>query len=425
MRRLWTRIFETSGAKIYGLILGIISLSLTSRLLGPEGRGDIAAVTTWVAGAATFGSLTLGQVALHRLSTDARRERYGAVLGSLVAVTLVVTLLSWSVAVAVKLFWTRGPLADFSSVVVAVAFLSLPFLLWEQYGGSLLVALERLGITNRYQVLGRSVTLLAVYVFVGRFGWAVAGALAATLAGQIVVGSGGLRVLFQEAILRDQPVRPTRIELKELLAGGVRLHLNSIGTFFFNSASILLLHRFLGSADTGLFQLASQLVGIMMIVPQSASMVVYGRVAQAGPNEAWPTHRRLVLQVLMLMCLGSVLAAVVAPLFVRIIAGATFARSIPLFRWLLLTVPGGTLAAVMAPQWIGRGYFGLAAGITLLMGLVNVIASFWLIRRHGTAGAIGANVVTYVVAIVANGLMFRHCDSEARRSSGSSSAFKV
>ncbi|MCX7112896.1 MAG: hypothetical protein NTX45_22825 [Proteobacteria bacterium] len=40
MRELWVNIAHTSGAKIYSLLVGIVTLSLTDRLLGPEGRGQ-------------------------------------------------------------------------------------------------------------------------------------------------------------------------------------------------------------------------------------------------------------------------------------------------------------------------------------------------------------------------------------------------
>ena len=70
MRELWGNIAHTSGAKIYSLLVGVFSLSLTARLLGPEGRGQVATITTWVGMFSTFAYLSLGQVALHRMADD-------------------------------------------------------------------------------------------------------------------------------------------------------------------------------------------------------------------------------------------------------------------------------------------------------------------------------------------------------------------
>ena len=43
-------------------------LGVTARWLGPEGRGDIAAITAWVGLFSTVAYLSLGQVALHNMT---------------------------------------------------------------------------------------------------------------------------------------------------------------------------------------------------------------------------------------------------------------------------------------------------------------------------------------------------------------------
>ena len=54
MKQLWLNIAHTSGAKVYSLLVGVLTLSLTARLLGPEGRGQVAVITTWVSMFSTF-----------------------------------------------------------------------------------------------------------------------------------------------------------------------------------------------------------------------------------------------------------------------------------------------------------------------------------------------------------------------------------
>jgi O-antigen/teichoic acid export membrane protein len=414
MLEVWKRILSTAGAKAYGIAVGVLSLSLTSRLLGPDGRGTVAALQTWVTAFMTFSYLSLGQVALHRLAQDGLRERYGSILGALGVVTVAASLLGWSVALGVFLTWHNGPLAAFAPVALAVAFLSLPFLIWEQYGSSLLMALERLDIANRYQVIGRTLSVASLYLFLAVLDWSLVGALFAALIGQVVVAAGGVNTLFTEARLRKVAVVPTASELRALLVGGSKLHVNAIGSFLFGSANLLLLHEYSGAKDTGFYSLANQLISIMLIVPQAASMVVYGRVSQQGPDAAWPANRRILLQVAVVMLFGSAAAALVAPLLVDILAGASFAESARIFRWLLITVPGNVASALMAPQWIGRGYFVPAAAITLLTGLLNICAGYYLIPRHGIDGAIEASILTYTLALLGNGLMFRHCQLKSQ-----------
>lgn len=96
MRELWGNIAHTSGAKIYSMATGVFVLFFTARLLGPEGRGQIAAIVTWVGMFSTFAYLSLGQVALHRMAEDQQQKRFGNLLGSLLLMTIVLTLAGWS-----------------------------------------------------------------------------------------------------------------------------------------------------------------------------------------------------------------------------------------------------------------------------------------------------------------------------------------
>ena len=49
------QIAETSAARIYGLLIGLLSLFITARILGPEGQGILAATIAWVRMFASFG----------------------------------------------------------------------------------------------------------------------------------------------------------------------------------------------------------------------------------------------------------------------------------------------------------------------------------------------------------------------------------
>jgi O-antigen/teichoic acid export membrane protein len=296
MRELWLNIVHTSGARIYAMALGIFTLFLTARLLGPEGRGQVAAINTWAILFSTFAYLSLGQVALNRMAQDRERRHFGNLLGSLLFMTLVLSVGGWLVAVGLHLANPEGAFKGLPLLPLTVGFLALPFLIWEQYGSSLLMGLERVRIYNRYQVIGRTAAVVAVFATVGGLGLGIVGVLGANLLGQVIVAFGGLGLLL--SVVRDKGLacRPDRAEIKALLSGGAKLHLNAIGTYLFTSANILILNHYHGAAETGHFQLATQLLGVMMIIPQAASMVIYGRVASTGPNEAWPMNRRLLIQ---------------------------------------------------------------------------------------------------------------------------------
>src|SRR3954465_6802038 len=98
MRDLWRSIGFTSAARIYSVLAGAVSLILTARVLGPEGRGTVAAAVTWALLFSTLGYLSLGQVAIHRAMGKPADEWLPPVLSALVAMTVMVTAAGWLVA---------------------------------------------------------------------------------------------------------------------------------------------------------------------------------------------------------------------------------------------------------------------------------------------------------------------------------------
>jgi len=414
VRDLWANIAHTSGAKIYSLLIGLFTISLTARLLGPEGRGQVATISTWVAMFSTITYLSLGQVALHRMADDREHKRFGSLLGSLLLLAVILTMIGWLVALG--LYWTnpKGVFKGIEVFPLFVGFLALPFMIWEQYGSSLLMGLEHIRTYNRYQVIGRTVSVITVFILVGSLGFGVTGVMESNLLGEIIIAMGGIGFLFAFARSKGLTCRPNKAEIKALLSGALKLHFNAIGTFLFTSANILILNHYHGPEQTGYFQLVTQLLGVFMIIPQAATMVIYGKVAKIGVNAAWKDNKRLLIQINLGMIVLIVIAALISPWGIILLAGESFRPAVEPFQWMLLGLIGMTFSTVMAPQWIGRGYFWQAAALTLLLGIINFVANLWLIPQFGIKGAVYAFLGTYVFSILSNGGMVIHCNRMIR-----------
>jgi len=414
MRKLWAVILQTSAARIFSLLVGVVVLFITARWLGPDGRGTVAAITTWVGLFATFGSLSLGQVAIHSLAADRARERLGAILGGLLLVLAVVSLGGWLIAGAASWLRPGSFLPDLRPLLMVAGFAMLPFLILDQYSAALLTALNQLRVYNRYLVIGRSVVLVCVLAFVGLLGAGVIGVLLATLTGQVLVAAGALVFLAGHVRKAGQAIRIDKPELRKLLEGGVKLHPSTVGTFLFSSADILILHYYRGPAETGQYQLAAQLISVLIVVPQAASLVLFGSIAAKGPDRAWDENWRLLKHAMALMTVLAVVAGLSAPWWIVLLAGHEFAPSARLFQWLLLSVPGMTFSLLLAPQWIGRGFFLHASILTVAVGLLNVGANLYLVPLYGAMGAVVSNIATFMFSVIGNGVMAVYCARRAK-----------
>jgi O-antigen/teichoic acid export membrane protein len=402
MRDLWKSIGFTSGARIYSVCAGAIGLVITARMLGPEGRGIVATAVTWSLLFSTVGYLSLGQVALHRGTERDPAEWLGPSLGSLLAVTGAVTVAGWILAAVIYAVSGGAAYGQIPVYALALGFLTLPFLVWEQYGSVLLMALGRVNVYNRAEIVGRTAGIVLIVVLVAFAGAGVSGALIALLVAELIVAGGGIRYLVRRA---GPTLRVSRATVRDLIAGGLKLHLTAVGTFLFINASVLIVQSLRGSAETGQFQVVAQLINVALIVPQAGAMVLYGEVARDGPDRAWEATRGVLLRLVPLMAAAAVVGALAAPTLIPFVLGHEFSPAVPVFQVLVFALVGQSFSALMAPQWIGRGLFVQASLLTLTTGICNVIACFLLVDAYGMKGAAYSLLAVSVISVIGNGAM--------------------
>ncbi len=410
MRNPWAEVGYASSAKIYAMVTGLLILFLTARLLGPEGRGQVAVISTWVAMFGTAACLSLGQVALRRMTLH--KDRLGLLLGSLVGMAIGLSLLGWLAVFGLFKAMPDLVFKGLPALALVIGFAALPLVIWEHYGSSLLIGLQRVDIYNRYQVIGRTVAVVGVLVLAGVLGLGIAGVLGASLLGEAVVALGGMGFLLASVKSAGQSSRADCGEIGELLKGGARLHLNTVGSLLITSVNVLVLNHYRGPEQAGYFQLAFQLVAVLLIVPQAASMVISGQVTALGPASAWPANRRMLVQITgTMLALGGV-GALLAPWAIPWVAGEAFRPAVQPFQWLLLCLVGMSFSTLMTPQWIGRGYFVQAALLTVAAGVLGLGMNLWLIPTHGVDGAVWALLATYTFSVAANLVMAWHCNRD-------------
>jgi O-antigen/teichoic acid export membrane protein len=400
MDALWRKIWFTSGARMYALVAGSVSLIISARALGPGGRGAVAAAVTWALLLATIGYLSLGQVAIHRAAAKPVSEWLGTTLAALLTMTAIVSLIGWAVAAVIYLVSSGNAYGKMPVYALVLGLATLPFLVWEQYGSSLLTAVGKISFYNRAEIIGRTLGVLLVILLVGVLTLGIAGALVALFVAQAVVATIGSRYLIR---LAGRGLVFQRAVLRELVVGGAKLHLNAVGTFLLTNASVLIVQSIRGPAATGAFQVVVQLMTMGLLIPQAASLVLYGEVARDGPDRAWAANRQVLFIMTALMMVAVVAGYLLAPTLIPLIFGHAFESAVPVFQILVFGLIGQTFSAVLAPQWIGRGLFWQASALTLVIGLSNVLACILLVNAYGMKGAAYSLLGVYSVSVVVNG----------------------
>ncbi len=412
----WREIAATGAVRIYNLSASLVSLVIIARLLGPGGQGTIAAAISWAGLVATIAGLSLGQVSQHRIQSLRKSAWDGRLFGSMLALMLVLTTLAYVFVFVVYLLSNGMFFGRLPASVLVLAFLLLPLLIWDEYSSHLLTAAGQLRVYNRLLVIGRTISLLLMLILVGGFDTGVHGALSASLAGQGLIGIGSLYILWK---LHKPGWRVGRKEIKALLSGALRLHPNTIGAFLLASSSVLVLSNLDEKAAVGWYHVAWQMITILTIIPQAATLVLYARIADQGPDKIWPAQKQIIAGIMAIMLVIIAVSYMVGPGVIVVLAGESFSPSGKLFQILLPALLGMSLAQLMAPQWISRGIFVPTSLITFATAAVHLVSTVLLVKAYGVEGAAWATALTLsVLPLLVQGVFGWWCERRYQRSIG-------
>lgn len=392
----------TGGARLYSAAIMLAALVLTARWLGPEGRGVVVVLTTWVTVFATVSYLSLGQVCIYRAANDQGMSWLGEALGSLLLVTAAMTAVGWIGVTFLWYFYGEDLFASLSVVHILLAFAALPFLIWENYNSALLTIVGRVQLYNAAQFAGRTLTLVLLVILIYLLEWSIQGYLIAFLLGQAVVALAGITMLLRQA----EVVRTSLGAVGRLVGDGAKLHLNAIGVILFSGVDLLMLQYFRGPVEAGLFQFAHQISIGLMVLPQAMLLLLNGKVRTMTRTQFWSLHQRAMLLMLLGLAAAAAILAACADWLVVLLAGGDFAPSGRLLAILCLAVVPAAFSMLMGLQWITRGLFVETSVLTIATGLGNIGLNLFLIPRYGAEGAAWAIVLSYCAIPLVTNILF-------------------
>jgi enterobacterial common antigen flippase len=393
MKQLWTNVAEVGSAKIFSLIVSLGVLFLIARVLGPEPQGIIAASMGWVTLFANLAGLSLGQVAHYRIQLRTMQDWFPGICCGLCAMFLILSTLACLAAISLYHLTEGRIFRNITPTVLVLSFSLLPLTIVENYLSNLLAALDRLKWYNLAQYVGRGIWLVMTAVFLLLLDMHVSGAIIAQVIGQTAVVAIGATALLKGHVTR---LRFDFSETTELLKGAARLHFNTVSSFILAHSTVLFLNNYCSTTEVAWYQMANQMMMTILLLPQAASIVFFSNIAQVGPHHAWPKQKKMIIHVLCLTVLISFVAFFVAPFVIPILAGNAFLPVVKIFRALLPSLIGLSLAQLMTAQWISRGAFMTTTVVTTAAAFITIALNHLWIPRYGVMGAVWVSLLTYV-----------------------------
>ncbi|WP_331042451.1 lipopolysaccharide biosynthesis protein [Sphingomonas sp.] len=366
---------------------------LVARLLGPEGRGLIAALSVPAQIAVNISEMGIRQSTAFHLG----RGLYPA--ERLVPTLLSLAVMASAAAMLLSFGWFElaGVAADdWGLRLLAVA--AIPFSLVASYASGVFLGRQRIAAFRRASWRPALINLLLVALLGWGFRLGVKGVLVASVAGSAAGAAYALWLLH-----RDTPLRLgfDRGLAAALQSKGVSYAAAMVVLLLNYRIMILLLTRLGSLREVGLYAQAIVIAELIWEVPSVLGSLVLSRGVNAQDERAFSAK---LLALTRFSFLASLLIAgglaIVAKYLFPLLYGARFADSAEICLLLLPGIAAFIVFKLLNTDLAGRGKPWAAMVVMIPVLVLNVALGLWLIPRSGAAGAAIASSLGYVVATV-------------------------
>jgi O-antigen/teichoic acid export membrane protein len=373
------------------LACGIATGLIAARSLGPAGRGELAAITTWASVLLFAGAFGLPEAVAYFAAADreSRDRVWTTGQAGAVVLGLLVAVIGWW---AIPLAFGADDAALAGAIRWYLILFAVPCLGFACAGSWL----QGTGSLHAFNV-GRS----SLHVI--NAGLMIALALAGSqsvmyFAGATLVGMTAAWLLCAvfAPVSRLRLARPSLGLAKRMLHYGARVQVGN----WSNAASLrldqLLLSLFAVPATLGLYVVAVSYANVLLTIPHSAAMVmlpeIVERHAAGGAREClqrW--YRRL----LWATVLGAIAIGLLGVIIVPVAFGSAFQQAVPLLAVLMPAALMLGMNEILSTAFLGIDRPDITSKGELVGLVVTVAALSVLLPRYGVLGAAVASLLAY------------------------------
>lgn len=389
----WSKVAGNAGFFAAVLIL--------ARALGPAGRGTIAFITVTALVAARVAGLGLGEATA--VFAARRPEARPVLLANAVVFMLGSALLAAALACgALVALGDARPSGVGTPELAVLVGATLATALGEAGYAFLLGCgrVRRLALITATASWVHPLLLLAV--------WSTAGltVLRAALAWTAAEGIRSLAFLRQSGRgLRLS--RPDPGLLVEAVRFGTRAWVGSLARFLNFRTDQILLGLMASEAALGVYAVAVNASEVLLYLPAATATALLPVAARTEPGLRTEQALRAFRSAALVTAVAGLAAALLGPLLLPVIFGASFEESVTPFLWLLPGALGFAAMVVFSNALVAASSPGLSSVGPLVSLVVGVALDLVLIPRYGASGAASAASAAFLAGGCAALAVFR------------------
>lgn len=402
----WTlvvRLLMTANSLVAGIIV--------ARWLGAEGLGQLGVINVAVAMVVQLGSAGLPSANTYFISKD-QRLFFNVAINSLFFALVIGIALAFGLTMAAR--WRPDWFGYIAPDLIKIAAISIPFQLITLIGLNIFLAV---GDVRRFNLLDLSSQAFVLINAIIALVILNSGLLTLiTLNTAAVIAAGVVIVILVAAHVKNKKVERSGLTLDFNLLGrmiryGLKFHISILAAALMFRADLLLVNHFHGAAEAGVYNVASQVGLMLMLLPGVIATLLFPRITAEQDLHGDTTARvtRHTALVMLFICLAAVPLSFVLPS----LYGSPFSDA---SIQLLILLPGVYLVgvqSVLAQHFNAIGLPTTVPTFWVITLLVHVALLLVLVPSLGGRGAALASMLSYGMIFVLMLLYFRSSTGKA------------
>ncbi len=388
---LASRSLTTFGSSIAVAGLSFLNVIVTSRSLGPEGRGEVAFLFAIATLSANLALLGVGDATANLASAE--KHRRSSLLTNCILFALVFGATAIAVTVLlIRLFPAVG--GGLAPALLALALASIPIIVLDLYLRLLAQASYGFAWTNAAWIVATSVSLVANVALAVAGYLTVGTVLAAAIVGQAI----GVAIVVWYLVRHDSGIGRADVALaRRALGFGVKSHIGRVAQIGNYRLDHWILGAVAGQRELGLYSVAVAWAEALFYLPSSLEQAQRPDLMRAGRSEARIQATR-VFRLALIVTSGLALLLIVfaTPLIVWVF-GKEFAPAVTDLRILAFGGLGMVGLRIFSGALIAQRFPWRASGALTIAFAITVSLDVLLIPSFGAGGASAARTAAYLV----------------------------
>ncbi len=396
----------TIGQQFFSLLIGVGTIIVIARILGPEGNGHFALALLLPMVFSQLFTLGIGAASVYYIN-QGEVSTLQAFKSNVISWFFLV-LLGCSAGSLIIYHYNEYFFPGVPENLLWISLLCFPVLLLYDFIISLLQANNEFNKYNWVRIIQPCLIFVSVFIFIFFLNKGVVGAISGYLAGSL----GGLvvAVIAVRSSLAHQIDGVSFRYILKSMKYGYKVNLGNIVAFLNEKADLFLINMLINPVSAGIYVIASQMAQKLWILSHAVSIVIFPMLAKIETGE--DVKKKLTPLMAKWVAFFTLCGALVMVLFGRTFITLLFGHEylecvVPLFVLLPGIILGG-MSRVFANDIAARGKPEINLFLVLIILGTNIAFNILLIPHYGIIGGALATTIAYVIDLLLRLKIYAH-----------------